>query len=130
MPDSIFKHHDIVFSAEPADQPEHAAVALSHLASVSAQASNSGHRVKVVYPITDYTLAGLETYLQAGGFVLDSSALQRLRRTLAHYADDVERDNLSIPEYNVKTREMYVRMWAHHLHGDQDDTPEELRHYF
>ncbi|HSC80673.1 MAG TPA: hypothetical protein VLC08_09985 [Chitinolyticbacter sp.] len=87
------------------------------------------HIVLLRYRLTDCDLAGLETALQAQGWTLDQHLVARLRRSLAHYSEQLARDNLGVPEHNLKTDGVYRQIWQHHAHGDRDDTPEELRRY-
>lgn len=123
------KHRDIVLYSLPTDQAVQAVRYLGRLPGVIAQAHPEQRSISVTYQITEHTLQELENCLTEAGFHLDGSILQRIKRALAHYSEEVQRDNLDIPEHNVKTRDVYVRVWEHHPHGDHDETPEELRRY-
>ncbi|MBE9609885.1 hypothetical protein [Chitinilyticum piscinae] len=125
----LLKQREIVFYHLPTDQAVQAARYLGRLPGVIAQAHPEKHSITVSYQITEHTLESLENGLLAAGFHLDGSIMQKIRRALAHYCEDVQRDNLDIPEHNIKTRDVYVKVWEHHPHGDHDDTPEELRRY-
>ncbi|AOY00368.1 hypothetical protein [Jeongeupia sp. USM3] len=125
MPDT---RTQFAFSAEPEGQAARALQLLSRLPGVSALAAGE-RRVSVSYSSATHSFAELEAWLLDNGLVLASGPLQLLGRALARYADDVERDNLNVPEHNVKARDIYVQAWGHHPHGDSDETPEELRRY-
>ena len=123
------KTHEILFYALPADQAVQSARMLGRLPGVVAQPHPAEHRVTVHYDVLAHTLQMLEQHLQSSGFHLDSSLLQKIKRAIIYYTEDVQRDNMHIPEHPTKTRDVYVQMWGHHPHGDHDDTPEELRRY-
>ncbi|KPC50799.1 hypothetical protein [Amantichitinum ursilacus] len=123
------KTHDIVFFALPPDQAVQAARALGRLPGVVVQSCSAEHRVSVHYDVMEHTLQELEAQLQQNGFHLDGSILQKIKRAIVYYTEDVQRDNMHMPEHPTKTRDVYVQMWDHHPHGDHDDTPEELRRY-
>ena len=123
------KLHDIVFYTLPGDQAVQSARVLGRLPGVVAQPYPAEHRVQVHYDVTEHTLQELEQHLQACGFHLDGSLLQKIKRAIIYYTEDVQRDNMHTPEHPTKARDVYVQMWDHHPHGDHDDTPEELRRY-
>lgn len=123
------QHRDIVFSALPTDQAAQAARILSRIVGVTAQAHIREHRITVQYDVSEHNLLELETLLCDIGFHLDNHILQKIKRALAHYCEEVQCDNLHIPEHNLKSRDVYVQVWENHPHGDHDDTPEELRRY-
>ncbi|WP_157669686.1 hypothetical protein [Chitinibacter sp. GC72] len=123
------KHREIVFSAQPLDQASQAARLLNRIPGVESQVFASQNRISVQYHIDEHTLIELETRLQEAGFHLDNSILQKIKRALAHYCEEVHYDNRAIPEHNIKSRDVYVKVWEKHPHGDHDETPEELRRY-
>lgn len=123
------KHRDIVFSALPLEQASQAARLLNRIDGVESLVFASQNRIAVQYHIDQHTLLELETRLQEAGFHLDNSIMQKIKRALVHYCEEVHYDNQTIPEHNIKSRDVYVRVWDNHPHGDHDDTPEELRRY-
>ncbi|MBM5572030.1 MULTISPECIES: hypothetical protein [Deefgea] len=127
--DLKLQHRDIVFSALPTDQAVQAARLLGRIVGVTVQAYPSEHRVSVQYSVSEHTLLKLETILMDAGFHLDNHILQKIKRALAHYCEEVQCDNLNIPEHNIKSRDVYAKVWEKHPHGDHDETPEELRRY-
>ncbi|WP_273430829.1 hypothetical protein [Chitinibacter tainanensis] len=123
------KHRDIVFTALPLDQASQAMRLLNRLEGIQCQAHPEQHKVSLQYNLNQHRLVDLEERLQAAGFHLDNSILQKILRALAHYSEEVHHDNQHIPEHNVKSRDVYAKVWENHPHGDHDDTPEELRRY-
>ncbi|QLG86940.1 hypothetical protein HQ393_01055 [Chitinibacter bivalviorum] len=126
---SDLKHRDIVFSNLPLEQASQAARLLSRLNGVQCLVFADQNRISIQYHLSQHSLIALENRLLEAGFHLDNSILQKLKRALAHYCEEVHCDNLAIPEHNIKSRDVYVQVWDKHLHGDHDDTPEELRRY-
>ena len=124
----LHKQRDILFHALPPGQPERAARLLGGLPALHVE-SHPPRLLRVCYDLRQYTLAGLEEYLSRSGFHLDGSLLQKLLRALAHYSEEVQRENLAAQDADLKTREIYVRQYEHHLHGDRDSTPKEWRAY-
>jgi hypothetical protein len=67
----------------------------------------------------------------AQGFVLDDGLLHRIARQVIYYCEDTCCHNMDIPEHHTKKneQEVFAEVYNHHLHGDRDDTPPELRKY-
>ena len=64
------------------------------------------------------------------GFHLDNSLFSKLTRALIRYCEQTQLHTLRSPQRLIKkSNEVYVKAWEHHLHGDHDDTPPELREY-
>lgn len=127
--DDTLKRRQIVFHPVPAGQARRAGALLSRVPGLAVRCEDDGVSLSVGYHVPDFTLEGIEQALEANGFHLDGSLLQRLRRALVHYAEEVQCENLSIPERCEKCREIWVQAFEHHPHGDRDDTPEEWRAY-
>ncbi|MFC4157862.1 hypothetical protein [Chitinimonas lacunae] len=121
--------HAIVFHPEPPQQALRAAELLADLADIEVQLDAEHRRVEVCYRLDRHCLAELESYLDQRGFRLDASLPGRLRRVLAHYAESLQQDNLRLPSTASRSREVFVRVYQHHAHGDADETPQEWRHY-
>ncbi|QBC42983.1 hypothetical protein C1H71_05060 [Iodobacter fluviatilis] len=126
--DPLSRQHDIQFYPRPA-QANHAFQFLATLTGISVQIFASKHRICVRYQIKEHTLQSIENQLKAAGFHLDESILSKIKRALIYYCEDIARSNLEIPEHNIKSRDVYVKVWDNHPHGDHDETPEELRRY-
>ena len=79
------------------------------------------------------TLIGIEAHaglLRDAGFALENSLYIKLVRALVYFSEETQRHNLLSPERLIKqSNEVYIQAWNHHVHGDHDDTPPELREY-
>lgn len=127
--DDTLKQRQIVFHPIPAGQARKAGALLARVRGLAAHCEADAVTLTVEYHVPDFTLAGIEQALEANGFHLDGSLLQRLRRALVHYAEEVQCENLNMPERCEKCREIWVQAFAQHPHGDRDETPEEWRAY-
>lgn len=128
-PAETLKQREICFSALPPGQAQRAMALLAGLDGLEVTAGPDANSIRVEYHIPGYTLEGIEAALLQRGFHLDGSLLQRIRRALVHYCEQVDCDNLDAPEPCHKCREIWVRAYEHHPHGDRDETPEEWRAY-
>jgi hypothetical protein len=130
QPCDLDKIREIVFHDLPAGQAERARQLLDGLDGIQAR-TESGHSITLIiqYNVRHYTLQGLEKALESQGFHLDNSLLQKIRRALTHFCEQVQRENLSINAPDVKSQQVFARVYEQHLHGDKDETPEEWREY-
>lgn len=124
----FYKQRDILFHALPPGQLEQATRLLGEIPELRVD-SRPPRTLRVRYDLRQHTLAALESDLVGHGFHLDGSLLQKLLRALAHYSEEVQRENLAAQDGELKTRGIYVRQYDHHLHGDRDATPKEWRSY-
>lgn len=130
QPCDLDKIREIVFHDLPDGQVERARELLDGLDSIQASVRiESGNTLVVQYKITHYTLQGLEKALEAQGFHLDNSLLQKIRRALIYFCENVQRENLAINAPDAKSQQVFARVYEQHLHGDRDETPEEWREY-
>lgn len=130
LPTDLDKIREIVFNGLPAGQAERARELLDGLDSIQAGIKPECDTTLVVrYKVTQYTLQGLEKALEAQGFHLDNSLLQKLRRALIYFCENVQRENLAINAPDAKSQQVFARVYEQHLHGDKDETPEEWREY-
>lgn len=130
LPADLEKIREIVFHDLPAGQAERARELLDGLDSIQASTKVACSRTLVVqYTVTHYTLQGLEKALEAQGFHLDNSLLQKIRRALIYFCENVQRENLAINAPEVKSQQVFARVYEQHPHGDRDETPEEWREY-
>lgn len=126
----LLKRHAIEFHATPPDQVGKAAKLLSGLQGLHVTQGPGNHALTVEYSLHDYTLQGLESALKVQGFHLAGSLLSRIMRALVYFCEDTQLHNMRCPQRLIKqSHEVYVKAWEHHLHGDRDDTPPELREY-
>jgi hypothetical protein len=83
----------------------------------------------VSYDVQEYTLEAIELSVSSAGFHLDNSLIQKLKRALFRYCEQVQRENLQAPESHERVKQAYISAWQHHVHGDQDEMPREWREY-
>ena len=125
--DDVFKTREIHFSPVPAGQAGKAAESLAEMGlTVEIMGKNA---LAVSYCLPEHSLETLEDALVDQGFHLDNSLLQKIVRSLVHYVEEVQCQNLSEPARMQKNMEIFVKVYDHHPHGDHDDTPEEWREY-
>lgn len=125
-----FKRRELRFSALPENQTQRALILLRGLDGLRVERIEGRRALSVSYDIFDYTLEGLEEALMQQGFHLDNSLFSKLMRALIRYCEQTQLHTLRSPQRLIKkSNEVYVKAWEHHLHGDHDDTPPELREY-
>lgn len=126
--DDAHCHHEIRFSAEPAEQASQGLERLLQLAYLRAEPGRDARSLHVSYELSHHSLRELEAYLEESGLVLDQSWPSRLRRSLTHFCEDTQMRNASLPQRLIKqSNQVYVKAYEQHPHGDHDDTPVELR---
>lgn len=119
---------EIRFEAIEAAQLELAAQALAAIPGVKVGPAQHPAALTVSYNLAAHTCDELEEQLEALGLHLDHSLYGRLRRAMVHFCEETRRRNLTAPQRLIKqSSEVYVQAYAHHPHGDHDDTPEDLR---
>jgi len=130
-PSETQKRRELFFSAEPPGQAGRAYDLLKGLDDLQVEPGSQANSLVINYSLLDYSLKGLENGLIREGFSFDDSLLHQLNRKLAHYGEEMQYHNLNTPELPVKSREreIFVRVYENHPHGDHDDTPQELREY-
>ncbi|MBK7662306.1 MAG: hypothetical protein IPJ21_01915 [Sterolibacteriaceae bacterium] len=125
-----FKRRELRFSTLPENQTQRALILLRGLDGLRVERIEGRRALRVSYDIFDYTLEGLEEALMQQGFHLDNSLFSKLTRALIRYCEQTQLHTLRSPQRLIKkSNEVYVKAWEHHLHGDHDDTPPELREY-
>lgn len=131
------KEREIVFAPSNTDQLasanqiEQAYLLLVGLPNCEVERTGKPNTLLVRYDLKDYTLEGLEHALEAEGFHLDHSLLHSIGRKIIYYCEDTTCHNMDIPDHPTKKREkeVFVKVYDQHLHGDHDDTPPESRKY-
>lgn len=124
------KQRELRFGKLPPGQSDKAFSLLSGLDGLSVERATRPNTIVVRYEVTDYTFEGLETALADQGFHLDNTLYSKILRAIVYYCEDTQLCNLRSPERLIKkSNEVYVKAWGHHLHGDHDETPPELREY-
>ena len=125
-----FKRRELRFAALPEGQTLRALTLLRGLDGLRVDSIAGRRALSVSYDIFNYTLEGLEEALTQQGFHLDNSLFCKLMRALIRYCEQTQLHTLRSPQRLIKkSNEVYVKAWDHHLHGDHDDTPPELREY-
>lgn len=126
----VAKTREIRFKDFPPGQAAQAWRSLAALRGVRVEAGPDDLTLIVHYNVLDFTLQLLDEALVNAGFHLDRSLLIRLHRALIYYVEDTQVHNLRSPERLIKqSHEVYIQAYAHHLHGDRDETPPELREF-
>lgn len=120
------KHRELRFAS-----PTQAAEALVLLGGLENMAVDRGHApnsLSIWYDLADYTLAGIADALVKQGFQLDNSRYVRFIHAWVAFCEETQLRNLHGPQRLIKkSQDIYSKAWAHHPHGDHDDTPPELR---
>lgn len=130
-PFELQKQRVLVFRDDPANQIEQAYMLLSGLENFQVERGSQPNSLLIRYSVEKYSLEGLEKALAKEGFLLEYSALGKIKRHLVHYCEDVQYHNLKTPEPRTKnnSQEIFVKAYEHHQHGNHDDTPKDLREY-
>ena len=126
----VAKTREIRFKDFPPGQAAQAWRSLAALRGVRVEAGPDALTLIVHYNVLDFTLRLLDEALTNAGFHLDRSLLIRLHRALIYDVEDTQVHNLRSPERLIQqSHEVYIQAYAHHLHGDRDETPPELREF-
>ena len=120
-----------MFGDDPSNQLEQAYLLLSGLENFHVERGSQSNSLLIRYSVQHYSLEALEKALVREGFRLKESLLDKLRKQLIHYCEDVQYHNLKTPEPRTKnnSQEIFVKAYGHHPHGNHDDTPKELREF-
>jgi hypothetical protein len=122
------KTRELRFCPREPGQAERALKLLEGLPDLGANPGRRANALCVCYDLREYTLQGLEHALIRQGFRLESGVFWRLQRAMLHFSEETQLRNMRMPERLLKkSHEVYSRAWDHHLHGDHDDTPADLR---
>lgn len=129
----LLKQRELFFAAGLPGQAARALELLKGLDDLQAEPGTEPNSLRVSYNLLDYSLSGLEKALIKQGFSFDDEVLHQIDRMFVHYSEKMEYHNLNIHEHPVKSksreREIFVNVYDNHLHGDHDDTPEDMRDY-
>jgi hypothetical protein len=89
---------------------------------------NPEHVLSLWYELSEYTFEGIVGALIKQGFHLDNGRYARFMRALIAFTEETQLRNLHSPQRLIKkSQDIYSKAWDHHLHGDHDDTPPDLR---
>lgn len=96
-----------------------------------ADIGDRGRRLYLRYDLRRVTLNDIESGLAACGIRLAQSPYQRLKRSLIHCREEVDRANLADhPRQAQDTDPIYAEQYLHHTHGCRDTRPTPWRGYF
>ncbi len=127
----IRKDRSIQFAKFPPDQVPEASGDLEKLEDIAVEPHVERHAIGVSYDLQEHSLQELEGSLEDKGYHLDNTLMNKMKRALIYYVEDVQLHNLDAPEKLTKRSqsEAYTHAWERHPHGDHDDTPPEWREY-
>lgn len=117
------------FTHLPAGQAKEAFILLQDLPHLTVLSMVGDTGLLIRYELPFYTLERIEVALIDQGFHLDNALFLKLKRSLIHYLESVQCQNLSQPEQRERSRRIFAQVYEHHSHGDHDATPPELREY-
>ena len=130
-PFELQKERVLMFRDDPANQLEQAYLLLSGLDNFHVERGARPNSLLIRYSIQHYSLEALEKALAREGFRIEERLIDRIKKYLVHYCEDVQYHNLKTPEPRTKnnSQEIFVKAYDHHPHGNHDDTPKELREF-
>jgi hypothetical protein len=130
-PFELQKERLLCFSKEPASQLFAAYMLLVGLDDFHVEMGPYPNTLLIRYSIQHYSLEALEKALTREGFRLEYRLVDKLKKVLVHYCEDVQYHNLKTPEPRTKNnaQEIFVKAYEMHPHGNHDDTPKELREF-
>ena len=130
-PFELQKERLLVFSMKPADQLFAAYMLLVGLENFHVEMGPQPNSLLIRYSVQDYSLEALEKALTREGFRLEYRLVDKIRKHLIHYCEDVQYHNLKTPEPRTKNnaQEIFVKAYELHPHGNYDDTPKDLREF-
>jgi len=128
--DDALRKQEIKFASIPTGQAEVAKLMLRAMAGLGVASGKSSESLLISYDLAHYTLRAIDSYLEAQGFILDTSLYSKLKRALVYFCEDTQCRNAKAPQRLIKqSNQVYVKAYDHHPHGDHDDTPIELREF-
>ena len=130
-PFELQKQRLLVFSDEPADQLFAAYLLLVGLENFHVEMGPQPNSLLIRYSVQHYSLEALEKALIREGFRFNYRMIEKIKKQLIHYCEDVQYHNLKTPEPRTKnnSQEIFVKAYELHPHGNHDDTPKELREF-
>lgn len=122
------QHHELRLATQLPGARDQALALLLEVPHLRAEPGEHPASLMLSYDLAHHSLTEIEALLQAAGLVLDDSLLSRLKRSIAHFVEETQARNASTPQRLIKqSNQVYVSAYAHHPHGDHDETPPELR---
>jgi hypothetical protein len=130
--DDRVKRREIQFSTLHPDprQAHTAATLLEGLEGILYLEARAPLTLWVHYHLEYTCLANLEQVLDAHGLHLDNTLLFKLKRALAHYTEQTQRENLGCPRGDTNcTTKVFISSYQRRVHGCRDERPEHWRRY-
>jgi len=130
--DDRVKRREIQFSTLHPDpcQADTAATILQGMEGIVLAEARDPVTLWVHYHIEHTCLAQLETLLGSHGLHLDNNLLGKLKRALAHYTEETQRDNLGCPRGDSNcTTKVFISSYTRREHGCRDERPKHWRRY-
>lgn len=129
----FIKQREICFTKLPPDpkMTESAATLLDKIEGVLEVSTLSESCISVEYDLVHVTLEYLEDHLSAYGFHLENSLINRLRRGLYYYTEEVQRSNAGINDDRnpQSTLKVFTHNYQRRRRGCRDIRPEHWRKY-
>lgn len=127
----IIKHREIRFQVPHSDpeQARSAAFLLADADGIIGLEATAPLVLGLSYDVRYITLLDVEQALESVGFHLDNSLMSKLRRTLWHYAEETQRDNMGCRNNPNCTARIFVNRYQQTAHGCRDERPAHWRRY-
>lgn len=128
LPSGLHKRRVLRFDARYPAEADEAQVLLGGLPGFTAVRAAAANALCIHYAVDEYTLEGVVKALEKQGFHLANAWHVRLARAFIAFLEETQLRNLYGSQRLIKrSQDVYSRAWDHHLHGDHDATPAELR---
>jgi len=130
--DDRVKRREIQFSTLHPDprQAETAAIILEGVEGILLAEARDPVTLWVHYHIEVICLTHVEALLGSHGLHLDNNLLGKLKRALAHYTEETQRDNLGCPRGDSNcTTKVFISSYRRREHGCRDERPKHWRRY-
>lgn len=85
--------------------------------------------LSVEYDLSKVHLQGIDALLEELEFHLDGSLLNKMKRSLYYYTEEIQRANMGIHTSAEHSSQIFVNRYEHLGHGCQDRRPEHWRNY-
>lgn len=130
--DDRVKRREIQFNALHPDprQADTAAAILEGVEGVLFVQATDALTLWVHYHVEHICLAHIEDLLGQHGLHLDNNLLFKLKRALARYTEETQRDNLGCPHGDSNcTTKVFISSYRRREHGCRDERPKHWRRY-
>ena len=127
----VIRHREILFRAPHPDprQAHSATLILTDVEGVVKVEPQGDLHLYVSYDITFISLQVIEEVLIEFGYHLDNNLLNKLKRALYHYSEEVTQSQLGCRAKSGCTQAVFIHKYRQRPHGCRDERPEHWRHY-